>query len=141
MKSRKKNLGATRTSFTYIRVDNKSYRMTNDLLQILNEPYPSLHGLGLNYSKCNMEYPIMPIVKVVLRHFHQSRYRSGPLWFFCGEGLYPFWLFAPCERGGHDNLRGSDRLSVTPYVHGRTELYFCSSLPCLSLFCFFDRPV
>jgi hypothetical protein len=31
------------------------------------------------------------------------------------------------ERGGHDDLRGSDRLSVIPYVHGRTELY-CSSL-------------
>jgi hypothetical protein len=26
-------------------------------------------------------------VEVVLRHFHRSRYRSGPLWFFCGEGL------------------------------------------------------
>jgi hypothetical protein len=27
------------------------------------------------------------IVKVVLRRFHRSRYRSGPLWFFWGEGL------------------------------------------------------
>jgi hypothetical protein len=26
-------------------------------------------------------------VKVVLRHYHRSRYRSSPLWFFCGEGL------------------------------------------------------
>jgi hypothetical protein len=27
------------------------------------------------------------LVKVVLQHFHQSRYGSSPLWFFCGEGL------------------------------------------------------
>jgi hypothetical protein len=33
------------------------------------------------------------------------------------------WLLALGERGGHDDLRGSDRLSVIPYVHGRTELY------------------
>jgi hypothetical protein len=26
-------------------------------------------------------------VEVVLQHFHRSRYRSGSLWFFCGEGL------------------------------------------------------
>jgi hypothetical protein len=26
-------------------------------------------------------------VEVVLRHSHRSCYRSGPLWFFCGEGL------------------------------------------------------
>jgi hypothetical protein len=47
-----------------------------------------------------------------------------------------FLVFAPDERGGHDDLRGSGRLSIIPYVHGRTDLYFCSSLPCLSLFCF-----
>jgi hypothetical protein len=82
--------------------------------------------------------PGTPNVEVVLRHFHQSRYRSGPLWFFCGEGLQPFWLFALDERGGHDDLRGSGHLSVIPYVNGRTELYFCSSMPCLSLFCFSD---
>jgi hypothetical protein len=29
----------------------------------------------------------MVAVEVVLWHFHQSRYRSSPLWFFCGEGL------------------------------------------------------
>jgi hypothetical protein len=75
-------------------------------------------------------------VEVVLWHFHRSRYRSGPLWFFYGECLYPFWLFALDERGGHDNLCGSGRLSIIPYIHGRTELYFCSSLPCLSFFCF-----
>jgi hypothetical protein len=34
-----------------------------------------------------------------------------------------FWLLALGKRGGHDVLRGSGRLSVIPYVHGRTELY------------------
>jgi hypothetical protein len=33
------------------------------------------------------------------------------------------WLLALGEREGHEDLRGSDRLSVIPYVHGRTELY------------------
>jgi hypothetical protein len=35
----------------------------------------------------------------------------------------PSWLLALGERGGHGDLRGSGRLSVIPYVHGRTELY------------------
>jgi hypothetical protein len=34
-----------------------------------------------------------------------------------------FWLLALGERGGHGDLCGSGRLSVIPYVHGRTELY------------------
>jgi hypothetical protein len=34
-----------------------------------------------------------------------------------------FWLLALGERGGHGDLHGSGRLSVIPYVHGRTELY------------------
>jgi hypothetical protein len=42
-----------------------------------------------------------------------------------------FWLLALGERGGHDDLRGSDRLSVIPYVHGRTELYCAQA--CLAL--------
>jgi hypothetical protein len=33
------------------------------------------------------------------------------------------WLLALGERGGHGNLCGSGRLSITPYVHERTELY------------------
>jgi hypothetical protein len=32
-------------------------------------------------------------------------------------------LLALGERSGHSDLRGSGRLSVIPYVHGRTELY------------------
>jgi hypothetical protein len=43
------------------------------------------------------------------------------------------WLLALGERGGHDDLRDSGRLSVIPYIHGRTELYLCSGLACLSL--------
>jgi hypothetical protein len=31
------------------------------------------------------------------------------------------------EHGGYEDLRGSERWSVIPYVYGRTELY-CSSL-------------
>jgi hypothetical protein len=36
-----------------------------------------------NYSPL----PSAPNVEVVLRYFHRSRYRSSPLWFFCGEGI------------------------------------------------------
>jgi hypothetical protein len=42
------------------------------------------------------------------------------------------WSLTMDECGGHEDLRDSDRRSIIPYVHGRTELY-CSSLPCLSL--------
>jgi hypothetical protein len=48
------------------------------------------------------------------------------------EGALVSWSLAMDERGGHENLRGSDRRSVIPYVHGRTELY-CSSMSYLSL--------
>jgi hypothetical protein len=41
------------------------------------------------------------------------------------------------ERSGHQELCGSGRCSVIPYVHRRTELY-CIGLPCLSLFFFPD---
>jgi hypothetical protein len=43
------------------------------------------------------------------------------------EGPLVSWSLAMDERGGHEDLRGSGRQSVIPYVHGRTELY-CSSL-------------
>jgi hypothetical protein len=36
------------------------------------------------------------------------------------------WSLAMDERGGHEDLCGSDRWNVIPYVHERTELY-CSS--------------
>jgi hypothetical protein len=37
------------------------------------------------------------------------------------------WSLAMDERGGHEDLHGSGRRSVIPYVHRTTELY-CSSL-------------
>jgi hypothetical protein len=39
------------------------------------------------------------------------------------EGVLVSWSLAMNKRGGHEDLRGSDRRSVIPYVHGRTELY------------------
>jgi hypothetical protein len=51
------------------------------------------------------------------------------------EGVLVFWSLAMDERGGHEDLHGSGRRSIIPYVHGRTELYY-SSLPCLSLIFF-----
>jgi hypothetical protein len=46
------------------------------------------------------------------------------------EGDLVSWSLAMDDHGGHKDLRGSDRQSVIPYVHGRRELYY-SSLPCL----------
>jgi hypothetical protein len=37
------------------------------------------------------------------------------------------WSLAMDERSGHEDLHGSGRWSIIPYVHGRTELY-CSSM-------------
>jgi hypothetical protein len=48
------------------------------------------------------------------------------------ERVLVSWSLAIDERGGHEDLRGSDHWSIIPYVHRRTKLY-CSSLPCLSL--------
>jgi hypothetical protein len=48
------------------------------------------------------------------------------------ERVLVSWSLAMDERGGHEDLCGLSRLSIIPYVHGRTELY-CSSLPCLGL--------
>jgi hypothetical protein len=42
------------------------------------------------------------------------------------------WSLGMDERGEHEDLCGSDRRSVIPYVHRRTKLY-CSSVSCLSL--------
>jgi hypothetical protein len=46
------------------------------------------------------------------------------------EGDLVSWSLAIDERGGHEDLYGSGRQSVIPYVHERTELY-CSSMPYL----------
>jgi hypothetical protein len=45
---------------------------------------------------------------------------------FWGRSLAS-WLLALGERGGHDDLCGSGRLSVIPYVHGRIELYYAQA--------------
>jgi hypothetical protein len=37
-----------------------------------------------------------------------------------GGGALVSWSLALDERGGHEDLRGSGRRSVIPYVHGRT---------------------
>jgi hypothetical protein len=78
-------------------------------------PRATLNGFGLR--------SLMVVVEVVLRHFYQSRYGSSPLWFFLWGMPLASWLLALGERGGHDDLCGSDRLSVIPHVHRRTELY------------------
>jgi hypothetical protein len=49
---------------------------------------------------------------------------------FLLEGDLVSWSLAIDERGGHEDLYGSGRRSVIPYVHERTELY-CSSMSCL----------
>jgi hypothetical protein len=43
---------------------------------------------------------------------------------FLLEGGLVSWSLAMDERGEHDDLRGSNHLSVIPYVHRRTELYY-----------------
>jgi hypothetical protein len=52
----------------------------------------------------------------------ESLQESFVMVLLCGMSLAS-WLLALRECGGYDDLRGSDRLSVIPYVHGRTELY------------------
>jgi hypothetical protein len=37
------------------------------------------------------------------------------------------WLLALGEHGGDNDLHGSDRLSIIPYVHGKTELYYAQA--------------
>jgi hypothetical protein len=34
------------------------------------------------------------------------------------EGALVSWLLAMREYGGHEDLRGSDRRSIIPYIHG-----------------------
>jgi hypothetical protein len=41
------------------------------------------------------------------------------------EGALVSWLLAMREYGGREDLRGSGRRSVIPYIHGRKELYCC----------------
>jgi hypothetical protein len=58
-------------------------------------------------------------VEVVLRHFHRHR---SPRAASCGSsfwsGLRSHKALVMREYGGHEDLRGSGRRSVIPYVHG-----------------------
>jgi hypothetical protein len=38
------------------------------------------------------------------------------------EGALVYWSLAIDERGGQEDLRGSDRRSVIPYIHGRMDI-------------------
>jgi hypothetical protein len=38
------------------------------------------------------------------------------------ERVLVTWSLAMDEHGGHEDLRGSSRRSVIPYVHGRTRV-------------------
>jgi hypothetical protein len=62
--------------------------------------------------------PGAPNVEVVLRHFHRCRYWSSTAVVLLLEGLRSHEVLAIREYGGHEDLRGSDRRSVIPYVHG-----------------------
>jgi hypothetical protein len=61
--------------------------------------------------------PGAPNVEVVLRHFHRCRYRSSTAVVLLLEGLRSHKELAIREYGGHEDLRGSGRRSVIPYVH------------------------
>jgi hypothetical protein len=61
--------------------------------------------------------PGAPNVEVVLRHFHQCHYRSSTAVVLLLEGHRSLGELAIREYGGHDDLRGSGRQSVIPYVH------------------------
>jgi hypothetical protein len=55
---------------------------------------------------------------VVLRHFHRCRYWSSTVVVLLLEGHRSLRELAIREYGGHEDLRGSGRRSVIPYVHG-----------------------
>jgi hypothetical protein len=66
-------------------------------------------------AKCPL--PGAPNVEVVLRHFHRCRYRSSTVVVLLLEGLRSHKVLIIREYGGHEDLRGSGRQSVIPYVH------------------------
>jgi hypothetical protein len=57
-------------------------------------------------------------VEVVLRHFHRCRYRSSTDVVLLLEGRRSLGELVIRKYGGHEDLRGSSRRSVIPYVHG-----------------------
>jgi hypothetical protein len=58
------------------------------------------------------------IVEVILRYFHRRRYMSSITVVLLFEGLRSHKVLVVSEYGGHEDLCGSGRRSVIPYVHG-----------------------
>jgi hypothetical protein len=79
-------------------------------------------GVHVAGERVHLAAQILVAVEVVLRHFHRSCSGAARCGFLWGRHLAS-WLLALGERSGHEDLGGSDRLSVIPYVYGRTELY------------------
>jgi hypothetical protein len=52
-----------------------------------------------------------------LRHFHRCRYSSSTAVVLLLEGLRSHKVLVIGEYGGYEDLRGSGRWSVIPYVH------------------------
>jgi hypothetical protein len=65
---------------------------------------------------------MVDIVKLVLRHFQRSHSRAACCGSFAGNA-FSLLVVALAEHDGHEDLPDSGRLSVIPYVHGKTELY------------------
>jgi hypothetical protein len=58
------------------------------------------------------------VVEVVLRYFHRCRYWNSTVVVLLLEGHRLLGELAIREYGVHENLRGSGRRSVIPYIHG-----------------------
>jgi hypothetical protein len=59
-------------------------------------------------AKCRSGFTTLPPVPL----------QEQPVVVFLLEGALVSWLLAMREYGGHEDLRGSGRQSVIPYVHG-----------------------
>jgi hypothetical protein len=62
--------------------------------------------------------PGAPNGEVVLRHFHRCHHWSSTAVVLLLEGLRSHKVLVIRGYGGHEDLCGSGRRSVTPYVHG-----------------------
>jgi hypothetical protein len=102
--------------------------LTTDPLGVL-PACPTVTTTEVWSAKCRSDFTTLPPVLL----------QEQPTMVLLLERALVSWSLAMDERGGHEDLCGSDRQSVIPYVHRRTELY-CSSLSCLSLL-FLSTPV
>jgi hypothetical protein len=69
------------------------------------------------HVKCQSDFTTLPPVLL----------QEQPAMVLLLERVLVSWSLAMDEHNRHEDLRGSNRQSVIPYVHGRIELY-CSSL-------------